>query len=222
MEIGIRAALFDKRLQVTASAFHIDWTGLQLPSQTVNGAVGITVNANDAVSKGFEFTARARITPRLTLQGTYSYTDAHLVEDAPGIVVTQGVKEDAFAGDRLPGSSKHKASAQITYTHPLSNGAEIEANWATTYTGDIYSRVGLRGNGEIIPGYTTHRASLTYHSEHFDLGIFADNIFNKYAVTAISNDLSSYNQVRTGVVERYYSIGVLTPRRVGIDFRFHY
>lgn len=225
MELGVRAALFDKRLQLTASVFHIDWTGLQLPSQTVNGATGITVNANDAVSKGFEFTARAKITPRLTFQATYSYTDAHLTEDAPDIVTdsTQADgKADAFAGDRLPGSSKHAASAQLTYTHPLSNGAELEANWAVTYKGDVYSRVGLRGNGEVIPAYTTHRAALTYRAEHFDLGIFADNIFNKYAVTAISNDLSSYNQVRSGVVERYYSIGILTPRRVGVDFRFRY
>lgn len=74
----------------------------------------------------------------------------------------------------------------------------------------------------MIPGYVTHRAAITYHAEHFDLGIFADNIFNKYAVTAISNDISSFNQTRTGVIERYYARGVLTPRRVGIDFRFRY
>jgi len=225
MELGVRAAFLDKRLQVTASVFHINWTGLQLPSQTVNGAVGITVNANDALSQGFEFTARAKITPRLTFQGTYSYTDAHLVQDAPNVVsdsTQPDGKADAFAGDRLPGSTKHSASAQLTYTQPLANGAEIEANWATTYTGNIYSRVGLRGNGEAIPGYTTHRASITYHADHFDVGIYADNIFDKYAVTSIGNDLSSYNQVRTGVVERYYATGILTPRRFGLDFRFHY
>lgn len=225
MELGVRAQMFDKRLQFTAAVFHIDWTGLQLPSQTVNGAVGITVNAKDAVSKGFEFTTRVKITPRLTFQGTYSYTDAHLVEDAPNIVADSTQpdgKADAFSGDRLPGSSKHAASAQLTYTQPLNNGAEIEANWAVTYKGDVYSRVGLRGNGEVIPAYTTHRAAVTYHGEHFDLGVFADNIFNKYAVTGINNDISSYNQVRTGVVERYYGHTILTPRRVGVDFRFHY
>ncbi len=225
IELGVRASLFDKRLQVTAAAFHIKWSGLQLPSRTLNGAVGITVNANDAVSKGFEFTTRVKITPRLTFQGTYSYTDAHLVEDAPGIVAATnfpGGKADAFAGDRLPGSSKNQASGQLTYTQPLANGAEIEANWAVTYKGNVYSRVGLRGNGEILPAYTTHRAAVTYHAEHFDLGFFADNIFNKYAITGINNDFSSYNRVRTGVVERYYGQSILTPRRVGVDFRFHY
>jgi iron complex outermembrane receptor protein len=222
MEIGVRASLFDKRLQVTAAAFHVKWAGVQLPSQTVNGATGITINANDAVSKGFEFTTRLKITPRLTFQGTYSYVDAHLTQGAIGAVISQSVPYDVFAGDRLPGSAKHSASAQLTYTQPLANGGEIEANWATTYTGDIYSRIGLRGNGEVIPGYVTHRAAVTYHGEHFDLGVFADNIFDKYAVTAIGNDISSYNQTRTGVVERYYGQSILTPRRVGVDFRFHY
>lgn len=225
MELGVRASVLDKRLQLTASVFHIDWTGLQLPSQTVNGAVGITVNAKDAVSQGFEFTARAKITSNLKFQATYSYTDAHLVEDAPNIVsdsTQPDGKADAFKGDRLPGSTRHSASAQISYTQPLSGDTDIEATWATTYTGDIYSRVGLRGNGEVIPGYTTHRASLTYHGEHFDVGLYADNIFNKYAITSIGNDRSSYNVVRTGVVERYYATGILTPRRVGIDLRFRY
>jgi outer membrane receptor protein involved in Fe transport len=222
IELGARASLFDRRLQLSGSVFHVDWTGLQVPSRTVNGAVGITVNGSSAVSKGFEFSGRAKITENLTLQGMYSYTDAHLTEGAPGVVVSQGVKYDVFAGDRLPGSSKNTWSAQLSYTQPLSNGAEIEANWAVTYKGDVYSRIGLRGNGEVIPAYTTHRASVTYHAEHFDLGVYADNIFDKYAITGINNDISSYNQVRTGVIERYYGQTILTPRRVGVDFRFHY
>jgi outer membrane receptor protein involved in Fe transport len=218
MEIGVRASLFQKRLQFTLDAFHVDWSGIQVPSQTANGAVGITVNGGKAVSKGVEFSGQFKITPQLVLQGTYSYTDAHLTEDASGIV--SGA--DAFAGDRLPGSTKNSGSAQLTYTYPLGDGRDIEANWATTYTGDIYSRVGLRNNGEVIPSYVTHRASITYHAKMFDVGLYADNIFDKYAVTAVEQSVGSYNQTRTGVVERYYGYGVLTPRRVGIDFRFHY
>jgi outer membrane receptor protein involved in Fe transport len=221
-EIGIRASLLDKRLQFTADVFHVEWADLQTPSQTLNGAVGITKNAGKAVSKGVEFSGQFMITPELSLLGTYSYTDAKLTEDAPLLLVSQGDAYDAFDGDRLPGSTKHQGSAQLTYTYPLADGSDIEASWAATYTGDIYSRVGLRAFGEKIPDYLTHRASVTYHGEHFDIGVFADNIFDKYAVTGISNDISSYNQTRTGVVERYYSRSVLTPRRVGVDLRFHY
>ncbi|MCX8475759.1 MAG: TonB-dependent receptor [Sphingomonas sp.] len=222
IELGVRASLFDKRLQLTLNGYHIAWNGVQVPSQTVNGAIGITVNGANAVSKGFDFQGALKITPNLSLLGTYSYVDAHLTEDVAGLVVSQGVRYDASAGDRLPGSAKNSASGQLIYTYPLGDGRKIEATWATIYRGDIYSRVGLRGNGEKIPGYVTHGVSLNYISERFEIGLFADNLFDKYAVTAISNDVSSYNQVRTDVVERYYAHGVLTPRRVGIDFRFHY
>lgn len=222
IELGVRASLFDKRLQLTVNGYHIKWNGVQVPSQTVNGAIGITVNGANAVSKGFDFQGALKITPNLSLLGTYSYVDAHLTEDVVGLVVSQGVRYDASAGDRLPGSAKNSASGQLIYSYPLGDGRKIEASWATIYRGDIYSRVGLRGNGEKIPGYVTHGASLNYITERFEIGLFADNIFDKYAVTAISNDVSSYNQVRTDVVERYYAHGVLTPRRVGIDFRFHY
>lgn len=222
MELGVRASLFDRRLQLTLDAYHIDWNGVQVPSQTVNGAIGITVNGANAVSKGFDVQGALKITPNLNLTATYSYVDAHLTEDVAGLVVSQGVRYDAFSGDRLPGSAKDSASGQLTYTYPLGDGRKIEATWATVYRGNIYSRVGLRGNGEKIPSYVTHSLSVNYISKSFEVGLFADNIFDKYAVTAISNDVSSYNQVRTDVVERYYALGVLTPRRVGIDLRIHY
>ena len=222
IELGVRYATPDKRLELTVSGFRVHWNGIQVPSSTVNGAVGITVNASRASSKGFEVAGQFKITPRLVFQGTYSYTDARLTGFAKDIVVSQTVPYSAYSGDRLPGSTKNSGAAQLTYTYPLANGADIEANWAATYTGNIYSRLGLRGNGEILPGYTTHRASVTYRAKAFEVSAYADNIFNKYAVTAISNDISSYNQVRTDVVERYYAQGVLTPRRIGVDLRFHY
>lgn len=221
-EVGVRTSLFDRRLQLTGSVYRIQWKGIQVPSQTKYGAVGITVNGSEARSQGFDVSALLRITPRLSLQGTYSYVDAKLTQDAPGIIVSQGQNYDAFAGDRLPGSAKHTASGQATYTQPLGNGADIEATWATSYIGDIYSRVGLRGNGEVIPGYVTHRAAITYRTDRFDIGLFGDNLFDKYAITSISNDRSSYDQVRTDVVERYYAHSVLTPRRIGAEFRVRY
>ena len=221
-EVGVRGSLFDKRLQFTVDAFEINWTGVQVPSQTVNGAIGVTVNGADAVSRGFDIQGTLRIVPNLALIGTYSYVDAHLTQNVTGLVVSQGIRYDALSGDRLPGSAKNSGSAQLIYTHALGQNRKIEASWATIYRGDIYSRVGLRGNGEVIPGYVTQSASLNYIAGQFEIGLFADNLTDKYAVTAIGNDISSLNQVRTDVVERYYSRGVLTPRRVGVEFRLHY
>jgi iron complex outermembrane receptor protein len=94
--------------------------------------------------------------------------------------------------------------------------------WGSTYTGDIYSRVGLRGFGTDIPAYWMSRASVTYRTDKYDIGIFADNIFDAYAVTSVSNDLSSLNLSRSGVTERFYAQSVLTPRQVGVQLHYHF
>lgn len=232
-EIGIRGALFDKRVQFTLDGFHINWTGIQVPSTTINGGIGILKNAGKAVSQGVEFTTSVKVTSELVLQANYAYTDAHLTSVAPNLVVVQDPQEQLAGepGDRLPGSTKNSGSVQATYTHRVGNdGAAIEANWTATYTGNIASRVGLRGYGTLIPGYLTHRASLTYRTKKYDVSLFADNIFDKYAVTSVGNDQSSLNRIRdaygsvsgNGVVERFYGQSVLTPRRVGVDVNFHY
>ena len=237
MEIGVRAALFDRKVQLTLAGFRVNWSGIQVPSTTINGAIGITKNGNKARSQGFEFSGTVKVTPEFVLQGTYSYVDAKLTQRAPALVVVQdpgpGFDSNLFdgeKGDRLPGSTKNSGSVQATYTYPLAAGRAIEANWATTYTGSVFSRVGLRGFGTRIPSYVTHRAALTYRTEKFDVSVFADNILDRYAVTSIGNDRSSLGRVRDafgsvagqGVVERFYAQSVLTPRRVGIDFRYHY
>lgn len=237
MELGVRASLFDRRVQFSLAGFRVNWNGIQVPSTTINGAIGIIKNGSKARSQGIEFNTTVRVTPEFVVQATYSYVDAKLTRRAPALVVVQdpgpGFDTNLFdgePGDRLPGSTKNSGSIQATYTYPLSGERSIEANWATTYTGSVFSRVGLRGFGTRIPSYVMHRASLTYRAETFDVGLFADNIFDKYAVTSVGNDRSSINRVRDafgsvagqGVVERFYAQTVLTPRRVGLEFRYHY
>jgi len=222
MEIGLRAAFLDKRLQMTVDAYKVDWDNVQVPSQTVNGSIGITVNGAAAVSQGFDFSGTFKVTPRLQFAATYAYDDAHLTQNVPGLAVSHGIRYEAFAGDRLPGSTKNSGSVQAIYTYPLDADRDVQAVWGTTFTGDIYSRVGLRGFGTDIPDYSVSHASVTYRTGKYDIGLFADNIFDAYAVTSVSNDLSSLNLTRSGVTERFYAQSVLTPRQVGVQLRYHF
>ena len=222
MEVGLRASFLDKRLQMTVDAYKVDWDNVQVPSVTVNGSIGITVNGAAAVSQGVDFSGSFRVTSNLQVSATYSYDDAHLTQDVPGLAVSHGARYEAFAGDRLPGSTKNSGSVRAVYTYPLGGDRDVQASWSSAYTGDIYSRVGLRGFGTDIPAYWLSRASVTYRTDKYDIGIFADNIFDTYAVTSVSNDLSSLGLSRTGVTERFYAQSVLTPRQVGVQLRYHF
>lgn len=230
IELGVRTQLFDRKLSFNFDVFHIDWAGLQVASATVNGATGITVNGGKARSQGFETSFQFKPIPELAIQGSYSYTDAKLTEDVPGILTireTPGdysnrfVQLDALKGDRLPGSAKNSGALGVTYTMPFMAGSLI-GNWTATYRGSVVSRLGWeRSYGDKIPGYVLHRASLTYDTPDYSLSLFVNNIFDKYAVTSVDNDRSRIG-INDGVVVRYYRQSVLSPRTFGIEGRMKF
>jgi outer membrane receptor protein involved in Fe transport len=217
-EIGVRANLFDRRLNLNLAAYYINWKDVQVSSQTLNGAVGITANAANAVSKGVELSFQGRVTDRLRVNGSYTYNDAKLTEDVP--ILVDGVY-DAFSGDRLPGSAKNSGSIVANYQQPLVGDLDLVASYGLSYTGSIYSKTGLRGFGEKLPDYFLSKASVGVTKNNWDLTLFADNLFDKYAVVAINNDTSDIGSI-SGVTKRYYSKAVLRPRSIGVEFRVHY
>lgn len=216
-ELGVRASLFDRKLSLSLAAYHIDWSGIQLDGQTVNGAIGITVNGGKAVSKGIEFSFNARPIDNLRVMGTYSYNDAHLTETVSKLMdVRNGPKVDGQSGDRLPGSTKNSGSLGLTYTIPMGD-ADLDLNWTATYTGNVLTRVGARAGGETLPSYTLHRAYVAYKLDSMEVKLFADNIFDKYAVSSVGNDLTR-KIVNDGIVSRYYANNVISTRKVGLEF----
>ncbi|WP_417620590.1 TonB-dependent receptor [Parasphingorhabdus sp.] len=230
LELGLRTQLFEDMLSFNFNIFQVKWQGIQVNSATLYGATGITVNGGSAESQGFETSFRFKPTPELSIQGTYSYTDAKLTEDVPGIITireTPGdysnrfVQLDALSGDRLPGSAKNTASLGVTYVTPVMDG-DLIANWTATYRGNVVSRIGWdRAYGDKIPSYILNRASITYDTERFALGLFVDNIFDKYAVVSVANDRSRIG-VNDGVAVRFYRQAVVNPRTIGIEGRIKF
>lgn len=229
-EIGLRAQLFERKLTFNFNVFQIKWDGIQVDSATLNGIVGITVNGGKAKSEGFETSFQLRPVDRLSIQGTYSYVNARLTEDVPdnipvndpaGTYPSAPTKLDALAGDRLPGSAKNSGSLGVTYTMPFKDG-QLVADWTATYRGNVVTRLGWdRAYGDKLPGYVLHRASLAYDTDRYSIGLFANNIFDKYAVASVANDRSRVG-LNDGVVLRYYKRTVINPRTVGIEARFRY
>ena len=230
LELGIRAELFDRKLTFNLNAFKIDWDGIQLASATVNGIVGITVNGGKGKAEGFEGSFQLRPLDGLSIQGTYSFNNARLTEDVvglipvndpPGTYPSNPARLTALKGDRLPGSTRHSGSLGVSYTKPLLGG-DVTADWTATYRGDVVTRLGWdRAYGDKLDGFILHRASLSWQNDTFTIGLYGNNIFNKYAVTAISNDRSRIG-VNDGVRLRYFRRTVITPRTVGLEFRIKY
>lgn len=230
IEVGVRAQLFDRKLTLNMNVFKIDWEGIQVASATINGIVGITVNGGKAKSEGAEASFQLRPIDGLSIQGTYSYTNARLTQDVPAIIAVNSpagtypskpIQLDALAGDRLPGSTKHSGSLGATYTMPFRDGSLV-ADWTATYRGDVVTRLGWeRSYGDKLPGYVLHRASLTYEADKYSIGLFANNIFDKFAIASVANDRSRVG-LNDGVLLRYYQKTVINPRTFGIEARLKY
>lgn len=219
-ELGLRFNLLGGKLRGSLAAYYIDWNGIQLAGVTQNGAIGITVNGGKAVSKGVELNFTARPVDHLSITGSYSYNDAHLTQDVPGLIHYGNggyLQVDAKSGDRLPGSPQHSGAIGVDYEIPVGLNA-IDFDWTMSYTGDIYSRPGNQGFGEVMPAYTEHHAFISYklRDAGLELKLYGDNLFNKYAVTGVQNNLSS-RIINSGFASRFYGQSVLTPRRVGVQ-----
>lgn len=225
-EIGIRATLFGGKLQTTISGYHIKWEGIQLASQTQYGIAGIIANGGSAVSKGLEATFNARPIDGLTITGSYSYNDSRLTEDVIGLLTIRNqnlrarpknIRVNVLDGDRLPGTARHTGSLGVTYDANVGTDAVVSTSFAATYQGEVLSRIGARAGGEVIPDYILARASIGYRRGNYEVRLYADNLFNKFAVSSVGEDLSR-RIINDGIVSRYYTNAVIAPRKVGIEY----
>jgi iron complex outermembrane receptor protein len=216
-EIGVKGSAFGGRFVFNAAAYHINWTDIQTQGTTVNGAIPITVNGGKAISQGFELSAQGRITDGLTASATWSYTDAHLTQDAPGLVDGS----DAFKGDRVAGSPKHQMSLALDYVYPLANDYSLAFNYGVTYQSNVLTKVGLRNNGEKLPGYDLHNASVTLSKDMWEVSVSADNMFDKFAVSSVRQDRSFIRAVNGFSLRRFHE-DVIRPRTIGIEGRYRF
>ncbi|MET0249756.1 MAG: TonB-dependent receptor [Sphingobium sp.] len=229
-EIGIRTQFFDRKLTFNFNVFQIKWDGIQVDSATLNGIVGIIVNGGKAKSEGIETSFQLRPVRGLSIQGTYSYVNAKLTQDVPNVIAVNDpagiypsvpIQLDALSGDRLPGSTRNSGSLGATYEYPFRDGSLV-ANWTATYRGNVVTRLGWdRAFGDKLPGFVLHRASLFYENDKYSFGVFANNIFDKYAVVSVANDRSRTG-LNDGVVLRYYKQTVINPRTFGFEARLKY
>lgn len=216
-ELGLHSTWLNNKLILNGSIFYIDWTDIQISDVTENGGLPITVNGGEAVSKGVELSWRGLLGNGWSTQGSYAYTNAELATDEPAFV--DG--DDAFSGDRLPGSPEHSFSFGLTYDTEVFGGMPLLINYGMTYTGDVYTRVGLRDFGEELPSYTLHNLSMTLSGDVWDVTLYSKNLFDKYAVTSTRAGREDIRQV-AGFDVRSYGQFINQPRTVGVEFTYNF
>ena len=228
-ELGLKTSWFNNKFYLNAALFNVDWDDAQVSGATVNGSVGFTANAEGANSKGFELSSRA-VFDDISAYATYSYAKAELKADAPYLfgVFDEDIQYwyDGANGDRLPGSPESSFSLGIVYTGELM-GKMLDLSYGLTGQSDVYSKVGLKDDGEVLPGYALSNITAKLSDETWSVTFYVNNLFNKYTFTSVRGDLSQIglgkeiNQNRIDLT-RGYGHYVNTPRTVGLKLKYNF
>ncbi|MGM0525501.1 MAG: TonB-dependent receptor [Pseudomonadota bacterium] len=235
-ELGFKSSWLRNKFHFNAAIFNVDWENAQVGGATVNGQQPITANAGSANSKGVEISARAVLSDSLTTYATYAYTKAELTEDAPFLFDIVGEPGSALQdfydgkdGDRLPGSPETQFSFGSTYTKEVFDDLLLDINYGLTYQSDVITKVGMRADGEELPGYALSNLSAKISDEDWSVTFYIDNLFDKYAFSATRRDkgdigLARFPEMNTNgtSIQRNYGHYLITPRTVGMRFKYQF
>jgi iron complex outermembrane recepter protein len=214
-ELGAKDRLFDGRVQIDSSVFHIDWSNIQ---ELVNLQCGYqyTTNTGGAVSNGFELALQAKVTDRLLANIDVGYANAYFtsnVYDGAGApLVLSGDKIGLLPQVNAPWNVNTSANYEI----PLSNGAKVHLRGEYRYTsrnpGPFITQIPTSPNYYplIVADPPTHlfngRAGVKMGK--LDVTLFVDNVFNSHPLLGMYQDTPTSNLIN-------YS--TFRPRTVGLS-----
>jgi outer membrane receptor protein involved in Fe transport len=204
-ELGYKADLLDKRLNVEAALFDIRWKDLQQPKAV--GASTIVVNAGRARVRGLELAARYQLDAHWNLDASLAWTDPKLTEDAPAL---------GPAGSRMPNTAKLAYTLGLRYAFDLANHP--------SYAGLNVRRVGQRNAGFDAagssvpnfnqPAYTLVDAQWGMAFGAWQLATFVRNLTDKRAILGADTALTAFGLP--------LNVTTVAPRTVGANLTFNF
>ena len=165
-EIGVRSALFARRLELEFLAFREDLDEIVVAD--TGGAVPGLENGGAQRLQGFELEARGRLTDGLWARLAYSFHDAEFrdfVQDFGG-VPTQ------LSGKRIEMSPRDMASLGVIWAPKFGFTAHGEVR----YTGSRYLN---KRNTALAEDFMSYSAGIGWHFKKFAIRVDGENISNQ-------------------------------------------
>jgi len=202
-EVGFKSDFLDHKAYIDLDAFYIAWNDIQLEGVDSNSEIYFT-NGGTAVSQGFEASGQYHPIRGLTLGGNFTYTDAHL---------TQNAANDIYApsGSRLPYSPRVAGQVSINYDF-----ATDSAGWTPEVGGD-YSYFGDRASDfensitiprVNLPAYSVVNLHVGLENATYSVTVFAKNLTNSRGI----NSAAPLSLART---LDQYTVTVIQPLTFG-------
>ena len=209
-EVGVKADVFERRLQLTAALFRNDRTNFRVAT---NDPIVTTLPVTDGRSRvdGIALGASGNITSAFAIFANYIYLDSKVIQSVsnfclanpgprPPAPVTNPCGNftgllDPQAGEELTNTPKHSGSLFATYTLPFG----LQVGYGLTYQGSFALNnsalaTPLAPTTTLTPvfrsrDYLTHRAFLSYTiGSGLTAQLNVQNLTNKRYFTGIRNN----------------------------------
>lgn len=115
-EVGLKSRFWDRRLQANIALFQLDFTDLQVLSQSPEGLL-FAANAGEARTRGVEVDLNARISDGFNLYGNYSYLDAEFKSLA--------IEGADLSGNKPRATPKHSFNVGGSYEWDLGDAGSV-------------------------------------------------------------------------------------------------
>jgi len=223
-EVGAKGRFFDRKLQLAASAYSIDWSHIQQAIYVTVCGIQYTTNVGGATSKGFDLQGQYQVNRNLSLEFTVGYTDAEyssnsadtvtgailaLKGDALDVVpltVTLGAQYD-FTLWEQSGYLRADYEYESNRTRPIPNEDINTENLANPIIS--YYDAGLRPDPAVTQ--VSARAGLTLKG--CDFALYVENLLDA------EPRLNLQHQDQWTLL---YEAETLRPRTVGISLSYRY
>ena len=196
-EVGYRASLFDRRVNVALAAFHADYRDVQVPGSvgiTLNGAqtfIGVTTNAGKARFQGVEFEGNALVARDLGAQGSrlnFRWALGYLNADYLEFIDARGI--DVADRREIQNTPEWTASGTIDYSTPVGSG-ELSLISTLSYRSSS-QQFELRTPLLDQEGFALWDASIVWRSDddRWTVGLHGKNLTDRRYITAGYNFLA--------------------------------
>lgn len=206
-EVGVKAGLFGRRLELTAALFRNERTNFRVPSNDPTLPAGLQVLDGKSRVDGIALGASGNITPNWTIFANYTYLDGKVRQSISDRDRAAGVF-DPQAGQDLLQTPDHSGSLFTTYRLPFG----LELGYGLIYQGSfalnnrVRATVGTGAAATVVDtpqfradDYLIHRAFLAYT---FGNGLTAQlnvqNFTNEEYYTGIRNNVNATTGAITG------------------------
>jgi iron complex outermembrane recepter protein len=195
-EVGSKSTFAGERISLNSALYYTQWRDIQSTLYLQCGST-ISSNAGAADIRGIELELNTRPAAGWLLSVAGAFTDTFITQP--------NASAGALTGDALPLVPKFNGSVSAQYSFPVFQGTVGYLRTDVRYVSGEYADFPSLASGYGIPAYSVTNARLGFRLGHYDIALYATNLFDSRIITFERDEP--------------LRVTLATPLTVGVEFR---